>query len=177
MLETEEEWRHVRDFPHYVVSDLGRIKHVDRRTPRRLRTNERGFVVVLLSSNSSPTRYLRQVNKLVARAFLPVPEYDSENSIWHLDGDLTNCRADNLRWDLRSRVLEWNEMHRTGEPKFPTPRVKNNTTGRVYTNAYECGLAEGLLESTVLWFVERQADHMEDNNAEFRYLFNASDHA
>lgn len=166
-----EIWHEIEEFPHYRVSNYGRIKHVDRNEARKVTVNERGFPVVLLSSKNTPTRYLRQVNKLVAQAFLPPPQFDDETAVWHIDGDLTNCRAENLRWEMRSRVLEWNEMHRTGQPKFRTPKVKNNRTGEVYENAYECAMAEGMLESAVVWRVERQARHIEDDNARYRYVF------
>lgn len=166
-----EIWHEIEEFPHYHVSNYGRIKHVDRNDARKVTVNERGFPVVLLSSKNSPTRYLRQVNKLVAQAFLPPPQFDDETAVWHIDGDLRNCRAENLRWEMRSRVLEWNEMHRTGQPKFRTPKVKNNRTGEVYENAYECAMAEGMLESAVVWRVERQARHIEDDNARYRYVF------
>lgn len=170
MHETET-WLPVADLPHYLVSNLGRVRHIDRRDPRKLRANERGFVVVLLSSQNTATRYLRQVNKLVANAFLGPPAHESENAIWHIDGDLLNCEAANLRWEMRSRVLEWNEMHRCGVPKFETPRVKNNSTGRTYANAYACAIGEGILESKVLWLIEQQASDWEDDTAPFRYVF------
>lgn len=167
----DEEWRPIADFPHYLVSDQGRIRHADRMEARALQTNERGFVVILLSSQSSSARYLRQVNQLVATAFLEPTPYIEETFIWHIDGDLTNCAADNLRWESKSRVLEWNEMHRERAPKFTTPQVKNNKTGRIYSNAFECGMQEGLLESKVVWLVEKQASHMEDDESQYRYVF------
>lgn len=167
-----EEWRPVDEFPHYVVSNYGRVKHTERVDARKVTVNERGFPVILLSSATSPSRYLRNVNQLVAKAFLPPPRFSDETSVWHIDGDLSNCRADNLRWEMRSRVLEWNEMHRTRLPKYQTPPVMNNRTGQVYENAFECAMQEGLLESAIVWRVERQARHVEDENARYRYVLN-----
>jgi hypothetical protein len=173
-----EQWREIEEFPNYRVSNYGRIKHVDRVEARKVTINDRGFPVVLLSSGDSPTRYLRQINKLVAKAFLrqpspPVIGDMEQNAIWHIDGDLTNCRADNLMWDYRNRVLEWNEMHRLGHSKYKTvsARVKNNRTGVIYEDTFECAMAEGMLESDIIWRIERQARHMEDDNAHYRYLF------
>jgi hypothetical protein len=166
-----ETWHEIAEFPHYHVSDYGRIKHVNRDLVRKITVNERGFPVVLLSSAHSPSRYLRQVNKLVAEAFLPPPQYSSDTSVWHIDGDLLNCRASNLRWEMRSRVLEWNEMHRRLKPAFNTPRVKNNRTGDIYANAYECAMTEGMIESAIIYKIERQARHVEDDNARYRYIF------
>lgn len=165
-----EEWRGIEDFPQYLVSQYGRIKHVDRLNARKVTVNEKGFPIVVLFGKTGKTRFLRQVNKLVADAFLPPPEYDDQNAVWHIDGDLTNCRADNLKWELRSRVLEWNEMHRTGRPRYKTPQVKNNTTGVVYADAFECAMEEGELESRILWRIEQQARSLTDDNARYRYI-------
>lgn len=165
-----EEWREVDEFPHYMISNYGRVKHKNRNEARKITINERGVPVVLLSSATSPSRYLRQINRLVASAFLHPPRFEDETAIWHVDGNQANCRADNLRWAMRSQVLEWNEMHRRGEPKLNTPMVKNNRTGIVYENAYECAMAEGVLESHIVWRIERQAKSIDDDNARYRYV-------
>lgn len=167
-----EEWREIQEFPHYFVSNYGRVKHTERIEARKITVNDRGFPVVTLFGKDSKTRYLRQINKLVAQAFLPPPMFADETAVWHIDGDLGNCRVENLKWDTRPRVLEWNEMHRTLEPKLRTPKVKNNRTGKVYENAFMCAMDEGFLETTIVWKVERQARNVEDDNARYRYIFN-----
>jgi len=173
MLE-DEEWSDVEEFPNYIISSFGRIKHRARSEPRQITLNERGFPIVVLFGRwgrESKTRYLRQINKLVATAFLLSPIFEDQTAVWHIDGDLTNCHVGNLRWDTRSRVLEWNEMHRSGEPKLRTPGVRNNRTGQEYANAYECAMAEGDIESKIVWRIERQARHMEDDSARYRYIY------
>jgi hypothetical protein len=166
-----EEWREIEDFPHYSISNYGRVKHENRVEARKVTVNDRGFPIVTLFGKDKKTRYLRQINKLVAQAFLPTPMFHDETAVWHIDGDLSNCRVENLKWDTRSRVLEWNEMNRTLKPKLVTPKVKNNRTGKVYANAFECALDEGQLETTIVWKVERQARNMEDDNARYRYIY------
>jgi hypothetical protein len=168
----DEEWKPILDFPHYLVSSHGRVKHRDRINARRITINERGFPVILLSSATSPTRYLRQINKLVAQAFLPKPVWDEDNSIWHKDGDLSNCHYANLRWERRDRVLEWNEMHRTERPRYETPAVKNNRTGEIYRDAYDCAMHEGELESSIVWRIEKQGSSMYDERSRYRYVSN-----
>ena len=170
-----EEWREIDEFPHYLISNYGRVKRYDSNEARKVSLSDKGFPIVTLFGRDSKTRYLRQINKLVATAFLDPPLYSNETAVWHIDGDLQNCRADNLKWDTRSRVLEWNDMNRTHTPKLRTPKVKNNRTGVVYANAFECGLAEGRLESDIAWRVERQARHMEDPLARYRYIFGNDD--
>lgn len=166
----DEKWRVIEEFPHYLISTHGRVRHQNRVEARKITINDRGFPIVVLFGADSKTRYLRQVNKLVADAFLPPSNEREATSVWHIDGDLTNCRLENLMWETRSRVLEWNEMHRTHKPKYDTPRVKNNRTGEVYANAYECAVAEGLLESKIVWRIETQSGDLFDENARYRYL-------
>lgn len=165
-----EEWKVIKDFPHYLISSYGRVKHKTRNLPRKITINERGFPVVLLSSATSPTRYLRQVNKLVAKAYLGPPLYDDATAIWHKDGDLSNCHYSNLMWERRDRVLEWNEMHRLGRARFNTPAVKNNRTGEIYKDAYECAMLEGRLESEIVWRIEQQSASLYDEKARYRYV-------
>ena len=173
----DEEWRPIEEFPHYEVSSYGRIRHLGRASARAVTINDRGFPVILLYGPGGRLRYLRQVNKLVAVTFLPTPPppptpYDfALNSVWHKDGDLTNCRLDNLKWETRAHVLEWNEMHRNGTAKLKTPMVRNNRTGALYDNAYECAIAEGVREDEIVWRIEKQAMHMYDDSARYRYVY------
>lgn len=165
-----ERWKPIDEFPHYLISDHGRVKRDGAVSARKVSLNDRGFPVITLYGQDSKTRYLRQINKLVAEAFLPQSIYQDETAIWHIDGDLNNCRADNLRWALRSQVLEWNEMHRDRRPKFHTPQVRNNETGYIYDNAYECGMAEGELESKIVWRIEKQAMNPYNETAKYSYI-------
>lgn len=166
----EEEWKTIEDFPEYQVSSLGRIINIHRpNTARKQAINHAGFPTVVLFKTEHPgSRYLRQVNKLVATAFLgpPPPKMDS---VWHLDGDLENCYVDNLVWDMRSRVLEWNDMHRTLTPRYKTPPVMINETGKIYANAFECGMAVSEIETAVVTHIENYpAQHA--HRARYRYV-------
>jgi hypothetical protein len=166
----DEEWRVINELPHYLISSYGRVKHRDRNYIRKITINERGFPVVLLSSATSPTRYLRQVNKLVALTFLPTPVWDDSTSVWHRDGDLSNCHYSNLMWERRDRVLEWNDMHRRDHPKYTTPPVKNNRTGEIYKDAYDCAIHEGVLESTIVMKIESGSRSQYDESSRYRYV-------
>lgn len=166
----EETWKVIEEFPDYQISSLGRIIHKDRpETPRRVNINHAGFpTLTLFKKEHGGARYVRQVNKLVAIAFLgPAPK--RLDSIWHFDGDLLNCYADNLKWDMRARVLEWNEMHRTMTPKYKTPKVMVNATGDVYDNAFMCGLAVSEIETAVVTHIENYPAQYADR-ARFMYV-------
>lgn len=173
-----ELWRGVVGFSKYVVSNYGAVKHLNRMEPRKCSINDKGFPIVVLFKEDSKTRYVRQLNQLVASAFVPTTavregtliDHVQQDHVWHRDGDLGNCRADNMMWATRAAVYEWNRMHRELTPAFKTPRVQNNRTGEIYDNAFECGMAEGELESKIMWRIEKQADTMYDDSARYRYL-------
>lgn len=166
----EEVWRPIDEFPDYQVSSYGRVIHIDRpNTPRAVALNHQGFPNLVLFKKEHPgSRYLRQVNKLVATAFLPPPP-TKLNAVWHKDGDLTNCHVSNLMWDMRARVMEWNEMNREGTPKFRTGRVMHNETGRIYENAFELGLHIGKTESEIVAHIERYPAQYADR-ARYKYV-------
>lgn len=151
----EEAWQPIEKFPHYSISSHGRVRNNNTGLVREVSVSDVGFPIITLYSVDHKTRYLRQINKLVAKAFLPQPIEDGMTAVWHIDGDLLNCRADNLRWEFRNRVLDWNEQNRVKQARFVTPRVRNNRTGKVYENAYACAADEGELESTIVWKVEK----------------------
>lgn len=163
-------WVELEEFPEYVVNNIGEVRHVDRPdTIRKTSLNAQGFPVIVLFKRDSKSRYVRQINKLVLQAFGNPPDYSDQTAVWHIDGNLLNCHIDNLKWERRDRVLEWNEMHRTGTPRYRTPRVSVNRTGHIYENAYEAALAEGTLESSVVANIERYPEEYADR-ARYRYV-------
>ncbi len=87
----EEEWRHVRDFPQYYVSSLGKVKVATGRVRKVVMLDG----VAVLKSGS-----LRmEVAPLVAHAFVASPTPHVTGVTWvvrHKDGDTGNNRADNL---------------------------------------------------------------------------------
>lgn len=165
----DEEWGPIAEFPNYLISNLGQIRHKDRVEPRKFSINHQGFPVVVLWVEDNPTRYLRQVNRLVAETYLPPPEHRTLTAVWHIDGNFENCRADNLKWDRRDRVLEWNDMQRTGQPQYHTPKVMYNRTEEIFANAYEAGLATGEIESSVIGNIEKYPEQYADR-ARYRYV-------
>lgn len=166
----EEVWLTVEEFPEYLVSNLGAIRHKDRpEADRKIAPNHRGFPTLALFKPPHKNRYVRQLNKLVANAFLAPPRYSDQTSVWHIDGDLLNCRADNLKWERRDRVLEWNEMNRGGAPRYTTPKVLHRESGMVFANALECGLYFGETESTVVAHIERY-NAMYVDRAKYSYV-------
>ncbi len=168
-IEDEELWSRIEGFDIYIISNLGNVRHIDKTFDRKINVNAQGFPCVVLFGGGTKIRYVRQVNKLVANAFCPPPEYKDETNIWHIDGNVLNLRWDNLKWERRDRTLEWNEMNRLNRPKFNTPKVISKATGTIFENAFECAMVEGVLESSVIKHIERYPEEYADN-ARWRYV-------
>lgn len=106
MRETNEQWRPVKGFPRYMVSDQGRVKsftsslHPEGKIMKQHK-NKNGYAMVALSDGSERGQnkaYTKHVHRLVAEAFIPNPE--NKPCVDHRlpisqGGEPT---ADNLRW-------------------------------------------------------------------------------
>lgn len=118
MKTTEEIWKPVKGFEDgYEVSNLGRIRSVDRYVPYKKRyrkfvkgmvlspiLHSRGYLKVSLCKNESKRKQYF-VHRIVATAFLDNP--DTLPQVNHKDMDKTNNCVDNLEWCDNS----WNNKH------------------------------------------------------------------
>lgn len=113
MSETTERWLPIPGYEgYYEVSDLGRVRSLDRWTTDRLgRRRFRRAQVLTPNFNSYTGRYYvnlcrdavprtRPIYRLVIEAFRG-PRPDGMEAC-HSDGDCTNDRLSNLRWDTVS---------------------------------------------------------------------------
>ncbi|AVL98916.1 hypothetical protein C6V83_00090 [Gordonia iterans] len=109
---TAEQWRPIAGWEgYYEVSDHGQVRSVDRMIPdrnRRLRgrllrpnRTSAGYLAVSLSREGEVQA--RRIHRLVLEAF--VGSGDGLDAC-HEDGDPTNNRLDNLRWDTRSENIK-----------------------------------------------------------------------
>lgn len=98
----EEEWKPV--YPDYEISNLGRCRR--ERWQKSLKTHDLkpkfdadGTAWVLLDDAFMRSgKTLHRLEVLVAEAFLGEVDHPEYRRVIHLDGDLSNCRADNLEW-------------------------------------------------------------------------------
>lgn len=99
----EEQWKIVSDNTNYVVSNTGKVKRIDRNKILKPYYNPRlSAHVVVLSDHSKLKTYC--LEKLVLRAFNPLADElirPRMYSIDHIDGDVNNNNADNLRFTIR----------------------------------------------------------------------------
>lgn len=89
-----EEWRPVKDFPEYLVSNLGNVR--SKRFPdQNLQPGTmRGWHIVNLNGMS------KKVSRLVAEVFIPNPE--NKPTVDHINNIRDDDRVENLRWATHS---------------------------------------------------------------------------
>ena len=92
-----EEWRSIKDFPDYEISNTGKVRSLKRVEEPTVLSNGLGssgyYNVVLRRDNKSHTV---RVHKLVAEAFIPHSE--EFNVVNHIDGNKLNNEVTNLEW-------------------------------------------------------------------------------
>ena len=105
----EEEWRTIKDYPHYAVSNMGRVKvlpHVVYYKDGRVRHNSEsiktltrkdGYLMVRLFNKQGSKGTLIKVHRLVAQAFIPNPQNKlhgkhktKDKTIWRYKDEINN---------------------------------------------------------------------------------------
>lgn len=131
--------KEVKDFPMYCVSDKGEVFRNNYGRLRRVKAfpNGQGAMKVTLSMHNQ--LYTKSVAKLVAQAFV---WNDHDPEIWntpiHLDNNLENNSAANLRWRPRWFALKYQRQWRNPEYRFATTMVQDTKTLEVYNILEAC---------------------------------------
>lgn len=112
----QEIWKDIKGYEGlYQVSNLGRVKSVDRMvyrssTPQRVKGGiisqgllNTGYKVVSLWYKKKRNAFT--IHRLVANAFLQVQE--GKNEVDHINGIRTDNRVDNLRWCSRKENVNF----------------------------------------------------------------------
>lgn len=116
-----EEWKPIKDFPDYEVSNLGSVKslnynHTKQAGILRAGKDKKGYYRVVLMKDNK--KKYASVHRLVAEAFIECPE--GANQIDHIDRNPMNNTVGNLRWvNSQENLLNRRNFFRvtnTGEP-------------------------------------------------------------
>lgn len=89
-----EEWKTIKDYPDYAISNFGQIKSLKFNRILKNAKNSNGYFYVNLVKNKIPKSHA--VHKLVMKHFGPE---EPENSIIdHIDHNKINNNIENLQW-------------------------------------------------------------------------------
>lgn len=117
-----------------MVFDDGDVVNI--KTGRIMKQGDNGNHSLHVYLTNAKGGRTHQVRKLVADAFLD-PRPSPRHVLTHLDGDYTNCSAENLTWDTRS-AIQFRRVLREEGQRSEVRRVRIKETGDVYDNIFEC---------------------------------------
>lgn len=136
-----EHWLTLKDFPHYEISTLGRIRSNKKQKPIILKkyTRKSGYEAVILRYNGKA--YYRYVHRLIAQTFLPNPEnYPQVNHINEVKND---NRVDNIEWCTAKQNLNYGTRNERisktskGKTKNEVHYILQYTKDNVLINVFE----------------------------------------
>ena len=105
-----KEFRHVKGFEHYLVSNHGRCKNT--RTHRFVgRNNNQGKYVLLNLSDKGMNRQV-SMHVLVCEAFKPNPKPGIYTKIDHIDENGSNNHIENLQWLTNGQNIMRSSKHK-----------------------------------------------------------------
>ena len=89
----DEEWKKIKDYPQYLVSNMGRVKNAKNGVLKKNFLMGHYLVVCLRKAKKTT---IRTVHRFVSQAFCENPE--DKPFVDHIDGKKTNNIWSNLRW-------------------------------------------------------------------------------
>ena len=142
-----ERWEIIPDFPNYLVSDEGFVRHEKGEQDLKCLTNNTGVVYVNLWQDGR--RHGRSLARLVALAFLAEPEYPHFDTPINLNGDGSDNRASNLMWRPRWFAVKYHQQFYSSPKGFRVPIVDLDS-GERFPNSWEAATKFGLLDIDIL---------------------------
>ena len=119
--------RVIPDYPAYTISDCGEVRH-NGRIVKPIKKSTGYYAVNLFNNGKSK---MKSISRLVAMAFIPNP--DNKPFVDHIDRDLANNNATNLRWVTQSEnLLNKNTVRfrsaMIGDEKAVTVAIRNRVS-------------------------------------------------
>lgn len=173
-MENKEIWKSIKGYEgDYEVSNLGRVKSVDRiklvkdpksnreyyrHFPESIKTTShdpKGYVIVSLKSSGKHSRH--RMHRLVAEAFIPNP--GNLPQVNHKDENKDNNSVDNLEWCTN----EYNGKYGTRIQRISEKRRGKSTHNAIrviidnvyYPSLTKAGEALGVCENTIKRRIEQ----------------------
>lgn len=165
-----EVWKDVMGYEGiYQVSNMGRVRSIDRIVPCRkkgyttitkkgrilsLTTNRLGYKEVHLYNYQEQKCKTLSVHRLVAFAFIPNPEQEHLREINHIDENKSNNRIDNLEWCDRAYNVRYGSSRIRAIKNNPNVRkvAQYSKYGKLiakYETVAHAGCATGLDASSI----------------------------
>jgi hypothetical protein len=147
------EWVPIRGFPGYSVNPLGQVRNDS--TDRILNTRINQYGVPYVGMMREFRQCIRSLPLLVATAFLPEPNEIFDTPI-NLDGDRSNCAANNLMWRPRWYAVRYvNQFKDLYDHPILAP-IRAQETEEVFDNSLGAACRYGLLEYEVVMSVHNK---------------------
>lgn len=107
-MSNQEEWKIIKEFPRYSISNHGNVKSNVGKEPLLLQPNIiKGYEYVKLyskDSNRMSEQKLRAIHRLVAQYFCD--DFDESKEVHHKDRNSRNNNADNLVCMTKEQHIE-----------------------------------------------------------------------
>ena len=142
---TTEEWRVIKDFPNYSVSNFGNVMNNQRNKLMKLNIKT-GYYHVSLVNDSYKKTF--KVHRLVALAFIENPE--NKTDVNHEDKNKLNNHFSNLTWMTRKE----NNQHRSINLVYSSN--KNKCIQRIDLNSGEILENYNSIEDAGIWAFNNQ---------------------
>lgn len=142
-----EQWEPVMGFPGYSVSPLGQVRNDATGRLLDVRFNQYGVAYVGLTREWR--QHIRSLARLVARAYLDPPDRIFDTPI-NLNGDRSDCSADNLAWRPRWYAVKYVRQFKERYSNPINEPVKVRGEAKRYPNSLAAAIEFGLLEKEVV---------------------------
>jgi hypothetical protein len=137
------DWKELEEFPNHAVSEHGDVANMKTGLPRKLSVNQQGVVKLSMYDEHGRLK-TRSVARLVAESFLEPHPNELFNTPIHLDGDLRNCRADNLAWRPLWFAVKYHKQFRNEDFYHMDVLVMDVESEVVYENVKDVCISNGM---------------------------------
>lgn len=163
-----EEWVELPFFPDYSVSHLGRVRSDRSNRILSITINQNGIPYIGLTKGGS--LFKRSIAPLVARAFLPIPEFPSFDTPINLDGDRLHCSVDNLLWRPRWFAVSYHRQFMIDRIWITSP-IEDVDTEERFETSLAAAKKYGLLDREIMQSVQTE-EYVWPTYQRFRILQN-----